>query len=166
MIPKILKNFNLFVNGRGYVGLVEDITLPKLSAKMTELHSGGMDMPLDLELGMDKLECSFSLFEYDVDTIAQFGLNNGAQVPLTLRGALDNEEGVTPVVITLQGAWKELDFGTWKAGDKPSLKVNISVRYYKLEIGGEEMVELDVANMIRKVKGVDQLETTRSAIGI
>jgi P2 family phage contractile tail tube protein len=166
MIPKILKSFNLFIDGRGYVGLVEDITLPKLSAKMTELHTGGMDMPLDMELGMDKLECSFSLCEYDIDAISQFGLNNGAQVPLTLRGALDNEEGVTPIVITLQGAWKELDFGNWKAGDKPSLKVNVTARYYKLEVGGEEMVEIDVPNMVRKIKGVDQLEATRAAIGI
>ncbi len=166
MIPKILKNFNLFVDGRGYVGLIEDITLPKLSTKMTDLQSGGMDLPLDLAMGMDKMECSFSLFEYDVDIISQFGLNNGAQVPLTLRGAMDNEEGVTPIIITLKGAWKELDFGNWKAGDKPSLKVSISLRYYKLEIGGEEMVEIDVANMIRKIKGVDQLETTRAAIGI
>ncbi len=166
MIPKILKNFNLFVDGRGYAGLIDDITLPKLSAKMTELHSGGTDMPFDIEMGLDKLECSFSLFEYDTDIISQFGLNNGAQVPLTLRGAMDNEEGVTPIVITLNGAWKEMDFGNWKAGDKPSLKVNISLRYYKLEIDGEEMVEIDVANMIRKIKGVDQLESTRSAIGL
>ena len=166
MIPKILKNFNLFVDGRGYVGLVEELTLPKLSAKMTELQSGGMDMPLDIEMGMDKLECSFSLFEYDVDIISQFGLSNGAQVPLTLRGALDNEEEVTPVVITLQGAWKELDFGSWKAGDKPSLKVNVSLRFYRLEIGDEKLVEVDVANMVREIKGEDQLAATRKAIGL
>ena len=165
MIPKILKNFNLFVDGRGYAGMVEDLTLPKLAAKMTELFSGGMDVPIDLELGMDKLECSFSLCEYDVDTIVQFGLNDGAQVPLTLRGALDNESGVTPMVITLRGAWKDMDFGNWKVGDKPSLKVSISLRYYKLEIGGAEMVEVDVENMVRRINGVDQLEATRSAIG-
>jgi P2 family phage contractile tail tube protein len=31
MIPKILKNFNLYVDGRGYAGRVEEITLPKLT---------------------------------------------------------------------------------------------------------------------------------------
>ena len=166
MIPKILKNFNLFVDGRGYVGLIEDITLPKLSATMTELQSGGMDVPLDVEMGMDKLECSFNLFEYDVNVIKQFGLGNGAQVPLTLKGAMDDEEKVIPIVITIKGAWKELDFGNWKAGDNPKLGVTVSLRYYKLEIDGKPMVEIDVANMIRKIDGKDQLESTRSAIGI
>ncbi len=112
------------------------------------------------------MECNFTLCEYDVDTIVKFGLSNGAQVPLKLRGALDNEQGVTPMTITLKGAWKELDFGNWKAGDKPSLKVNVSLRYYKLEIDGKELVEVDVENMVRKINGKDQLEKTRKAIGL
>ena len=33
MLPKILKNFNVFVDGRGYAGRVEEITLPKLTIK-------------------------------------------------------------------------------------------------------------------------------------
>ena len=31
IIPKILKNFNLFIDGRGYAGRVEEVTLPKLN---------------------------------------------------------------------------------------------------------------------------------------
>lgn len=41
MIPKILKNFNLFVDGRGYAGKAEEVTPPKLSLKTQEF--GGMD---------------------------------------------------------------------------------------------------------------------------
>ncbi len=166
MIPKVLKNFNLFVDGNGYAGLVEDLTLPKLSLKLEDLYNGGMDAPIDLEMGMDKLECDFSLSEYNADIIKQFGLRNGAQVSLTLRGGLDNETGVTPVVVNLTGAWKDLDLGSWKAGDKSSLKVSVSLRYYKLTIGGEELVEVDVQNMIRIIDGQDQLADMRAAIGL
>lgn len=166
MIPKVLKSFNLFVDGRGYAGVVSELTLPKLSIKMEEHIAGGMDMPVSLDMGMEKLECDFTLSEYDPEIVKSFGLSDGAQVPLVLRGGLDGEEGVTPVVVTVTGAWSEIDFGGWKAGDKPDLKVQVSVRYYKLEIDGNELVEIDVLNMIRKIDGNDQLETLRGAIGI
>jgi hypothetical protein len=166
MIPKVLKGFNLFVDGQGYAGLVEDITLPKLSLKREDLYNGGMDAPIDLEMGMDKLECDFTLSEYSEAVIKQFGLSNGAQVPLTLKGGLDGETGVTPVVVTLRGAWKDLDMGNWKAGDKPTLKASVSLRYYKLTIGGTDLVEVDVENMVRVIDGVDQLAPMRDAIGL
>ena len=166
MIPKILKNFNLFVDGRGFAGLVEELTLPKLSVKMNELYTGGMDAPIDLEMGMEKLTCDFTLCEYDVNVITMFGLRNGAQVTLTLRGGIDNETGVTPVVVNLVGAWKEVDMGNWKAGEKAPLKVNLTLRYYKLSINNQDLVEVDVNNMVRVVNGVDQLADMRAAIGL
>ena len=165
-LPKVLKNFNLFVDGRGYAGLVEELTLPKLDLKMDELYNGGMDAPIDLEMGMSKLECDFTLSEYNSDVIRQFGLRNGAQAPLTLRGGLDDETGVTPVIVNVRGAWKDLDLGSWKAGEKAPLKVMVTLRYYKLTIGGEELVEVDVPNMVRIINGEDQLAAMRDAIGL
>ena len=38
MIPKILKNFNLFIDGRGYVGKCDEVNPPKLSIKATILE--------------------------------------------------------------------------------------------------------------------------------
>ena len=46
------------------------------------------------------------------------------------------------------------------------LKAMVDARYYKLEIGGRELVEIDVENMIRRVDGVDQLEAQRNALGL
>ncbi len=166
-IPKVLKNFNLFVAGQGYAGLVEELTLPKLSVKMDEYRNGGMDVPIDLEMGMDKLECDFSLSHYDTDVIAMFGLRDGAQVSLDFRGGLDNEgDTVTPVQVIVSGAWKELDLGAWKAGEKAPLKVSVSARYYQLIIDGAELVTVDVLNMVRKINGTDQLSDMRTALGM
>ncbi|GLS27370.1 phage major tail tube protein [Marinibactrum halimedae] len=166
IIPKVLKNFNLFVDGNGFAGLVEQVTLPKLSLKMSDIYNGGMDAPIDLEMGMDKLECSFSLSEYNADIIKQFGLRNGAQVSLTMRGGLDAENGVVPVIVKLTGAWKDLDMGSWKPGEKAPLNANVTLRYYKLTIGTEDLVEVDVVNMVRVIDGVDQLAEMRTAIGL
>ncbi len=56
MLPKILRNFNVFVDGRGYAGKIEEITLPKLTIKTEEYRAGGMDIPISIDMGMEKLE--------------------------------------------------------------------------------------------------------------
>ena len=47
MLPKILKNFNVFVDGLGYAGRVEEITLPKLTIKTEEYQGAGMSAPVE-----------------------------------------------------------------------------------------------------------------------
>ena len=55
-MAKILKNFNLFVDGRGYAGKAEEVTPPKLTIKTEEFRGGGMDVPAAVDMGMEKLE--------------------------------------------------------------------------------------------------------------
>ena len=45
MIPQILTNLNLYVDGRGFAGRVTEIQLPKLKRKTEEHRAGGMDGP-------------------------------------------------------------------------------------------------------------------------
>ncbi len=168
MIPKILKNFNLTVNGLAYVGRVEELVLPKLSIKMEDYHMGGLDTPLQIDMGMEKLECDMTLSEYDTEVIKLFvpHRDSATAVPLTLRGAFDNENGVTPVVIALLGAWKSLDFGSWKAGEKAPLKISVALVYYRLDIGGDTLVEIDINNMERHINGVEQVGAMHDAVGL
>ena len=42
----------------------------------------------------------------------------------------------------------------------------VALRYYKLEIGGETIHEIDAENMKRVINGVDQLEKRRAALGL
>ena len=86
-------------------------------------------------------------------------------MPLILRGAFDDENSVTPVLISLQGAWKSLDFGSWKAGEKAPLKISVAVVYYWLDIGGDTLVEIDVNNRERSINGVEQVAAMYDAIG-
>lgn len=163
----ILKNMNLFVDGHGYAGNVEEITLPKLTMKMEEFRNGGMDAPIEVEMGMEKLELSFSLTKFDADVLKLFGLAPGSSKPINIRGSLLSEDGTEkPVIINAQGMIKESDFGSWKPGDKATLKGSVAVKYYKLTIDGNVVHEIDVINMIRKINGVDQLAQTRKNLGM
>jgi len=164
-LPSVLKNFNLFVDGKGYAGKVDEVELPKLTIKTEEYRAGGMDAPVEIDMGMEKLECSFTLSEYDPALFAMWGLVPGSWVNVTLRGAMENAGVVTPVVVSLTGRWKEIDMGTWKAGEIAKLKITVTGRFYELLIGGTAAVHIDLENMIRIVDGVDQLLALRTAIG-
>ncbi len=166
MIPKTLKNFSLFVDGRGYAGRCDEVTPPKLTLKLEEHRAGGMDAPVELDMGMDKLSLDFTLSEYDADIIKMFGLTTGAVKPLTLRGALEDDNGVVPVVIAVRGQLKEIDLGSWKPGQKTAKKISVALRYFKYTQDGADLVEIDIENMIRKIGGVDQLAAQRTALGL
>ena len=76
-LPRVLKNLNLFVDGRGYAGRVDEITLPKLTVKTEEHRAGGMDAPVRLDMGMEALEATLMLAELDEAVFATFGLLSG-----------------------------------------------------------------------------------------
>jgi hypothetical protein len=166
MIPKILKNFNAFVDGNSYAGRVDEVVLPKLTVKTEEHRGGGMDAPVEIDMGMEKLECELTFAEYDVELFRLFGLVDGNSVAITLRGAMQSDGDAEKIVVNLQGSFRELDSGTWKAGDKATLKCMMAVRTYKLTIDGDEVINIDVENMTRIINGVDEMASIRNAIGI
>ena len=166
MIPKILKNFNLFIDGRGYAGKVEEVNLPKLGIKTEEFRAGGLDAPVFVDMGMEKIETSFTLLEYDKDVLKQFGLVSGNAVQITLRGAIQDDTTVSAVIVKLRGMYTEMDMGKLAAGDKATLQCTLACRYYSLEIAGEQLIEIDVDNMTRVIGGVDKLVDIRKALGI
>jgi len=167
MLDDILKNTALFVDGRGFAGNVEELTLPKLTLKTEEFRNGGMDAPIEVEMGMKKLESEFTLTRFDKNVLKLFGLAPGQLTPLTIRGAVISDDGTqTAVVVNLQGIVREMDPGNWKPGEKATLKIMLALRYYRLTNGGDVVHEIDVPNMVRTIGGVDQLSAVRSALGI
>lgn len=168
MITNIIRNINLFVDGRGYAGQIEEITLPKLTPTLQEYKAGGMSAPIDIPMGShEKMEADFTLKSFDPEILKLFKVNFGSDVPFTARGAVQTDTGETiAVVVSMQGIVKEFDMGTWKAADEVKLKVSMSLRYYKLEYNGEVLIESDPVNMRLIINGEDQLAQTRAALGM
>lgn len=166
-VPRVLKNFSLFVDGRGLAGTVSTLTLPTLTTKMEEFRGGGMDAPVEIDMGMEALETSFELFDYDENVLSLYGLADGAATQVTARGALrrDGEEAVA-MIVNMTGVIKEMDPGDWQSGEQTTMTCTMALRYLKVTIGGREVIEVDKVNMIRRVNGVDQLATIRTAIGV
>ena len=47
------------------------------------------------------MECQFTLVDFDAELMKLFGLVDGNAVQVTLRGALCDDNSVTPMVISL-----------------------------------------------------------------
>lgn len=166
-LPKTLRNFSLYVDGRGYAGRVSELTPPTLSVQTEEYRGGGMDVPAQIDMGMEALEFEFVLAEYDPEVLKLFGLVNQNALQCTIRGALmANGEAATPIVYNLTGHIKEHDPGSMVAGEITEATFVVGLRYYKLSIGGDVIHEIDVENMTRIINGTDQLASIRTAIGI
>jgi P2 family phage contractile tail tube protein len=166
--PRVLKNMNLFVDGRGYAGRVNECTLPVLTLKTEEHRAGGMDMPVDLDMGMERLETTMVLSDFDPDIFRSFGLLDKAGLPVTIRGATQRqgEATVHPVVANMTGGWKQIDAGTWTPGEANTLTLTCTLSFFRLSIDDEELIEIDAVNMVRRINGTDQLAEQRSAIGL
>ena len=166
-IDEILKNINMFIDGNGLAGQVESFTLPKLTLKTEDFRPGGRDVAVKVDMGMEPLESKFTLIGFHAAVLKLWGLSAGRDIPLTLRGALENEDGtIVPAVCNLRGKLIEVDPGDWKPGEAAKLNVTLNAHYYKLSVDGEDVHEVDVRNMVRTINGVDVLAAQRAALGL
>lgn len=165
MLPPILKAFGAFVDGRGYFDECEEVMLPKLKLKTDGYQGGGMDAPIDQDMGMEKLELGLTFGGYDADLAGLFGLHT-ANTQITLRGAYKRQgQAAQSIVIRARGGVNEQDLGSWKVGEKAPFKLNLSLNYYSQEVDGRERIFIDILNGIRRIDGVDQIADIRAAIG-
>ncbi|QPC44639.1 phage major tail tube protein [Kaustia mangrovi] len=167
MLDYVLRNCTLFVDGIGLHGAVTTITLPKLTEKVEEHRGGGMDGPIDMALGLEKLEAGLEIADYDPRVLGLWGLAPGVVKPFTARGHLVGEDGEDrSAEINMRGRLREADPGDWKPGERALLKGMIGLRYYKLTIGDELIHEIDLLAGIRTVNGTDQNVAMRRALGL
>lgn len=168
-LPQKLKYFNVYVDGNSYIGEAESITLPKLTQKLESYRGAGMPGSVKVNLGLDDdaldLELTMGGLVESLTALLGGTIN---QVNLRFAGAFqkDDSEDYLKVEVSVTGRFKEMDMGEFKQGDSSTSKHSMSNTYYKLSIDGEDVIEIDIINMIYKVKGTDLLEQARQAIGL
>ncbi|MRR50802.1 MAG: phage major tail tube protein [Rhodocyclaceae bacterium] len=167
-LPSVLKNFNLFNDGESYMGIAEEVKLPKLKRKMDDFRGGGMNGPVKVDLGQEGLEIEFTLPGIMRQVFEQYANPKVDGVPLRFAGAYQRDDTcvVQAVEVSVRGRHEEIDPGDAKGGDKGKLTVKSTLTYYKLTIDGQEVIEIDLLNLIEKVKGKDMLADQRKAIGL
>lgn len=167
-LPSVLKNFNLFNNGNSYMGVAEEVKLPKLKRKMDDYRGGGMNGPVKIDLGQEGLEIEFDCGGFMSQVFEQYGTCKIDSVMLRFAGAYQRDDtcAVQAVEVIVRGRHEELDPGNAKGGDKGKLTVKSALSYYKLSVDGKVLIEIDLLNMVEIVNGKDILIDQRKAIGL
>lgn len=167
-LPSKLKNLNLFNDGNNYLGQVPDVTLPKLTRKMEEIRHGGMDSPVEVDMGGELIVLEWTAGGLLESALSQFGATSATAAGLRFAGAYqrDDDGGVDAVEVIVRGRHKEIDLGTAKPGDTTAHKYTTTCAYYRLDINGNTVIEIDPLNFIFTVDGVDRLAEQRRALGV
>ena len=165
-LQRKLMNMNLFREGAGMLGVVSEVTLPKLTTKTESGRYGGMLGEVEFNMGVDKLELSYKVGGFMQETIASFGAAKLGAEMLRWAGAYqDHDSGdVYAVEVVTRGNLNEIDFGTSKVGEGGEQSHKLSLTYYKLTVDGQDIVEIDMKSGLLVVNGVDQTAAIRNAI--
>ena len=152
-MPRKLKYLNTFLDGVSYLGVIESVTLPKLTRKLENYRGGGMEI---------------SLGGFPDDAIWSLYGAVGTGTLLRYAGSYQRDDTGETVAVEVETRFKvkEVDNGESKQGEDTSSKLSLVCTYYKLTMDGKELVEIDVLNMIEKVNGVDRLDQHRRNIGL
>ena len=162
-IGKNLKDFTAKVNDIGYRGALDRFMPPKIVPLLEEHRASGMDTPIDLDMGIEKLTTEMRFRGFYASLLDSVGLKDLDSVQVEVKGALEDaiDGTVEGVVITMTGKVTNYDPGDWLAGTENStVTLTLTLTYLKIAMGGTDKIEIDVLNGKRIVNGVDQ----RSAI--
>lgn len=166
-LPRKLKAFNTYVNGENEHGQVKEAKLPTIKRKLEDYQPGGFDAPVPVDLGGEVLEVEHTYGGWMTDLLAQMGgsLNS---VQIRFQGALQREDSdeYDELRVTMRGRHEEVDLGNAKQGEDTEHKFKTKLTYYKVEINGRTIIEIDIMACKWIVNGVDQFAKRRRALGL
>lgn len=170
MNVKKIFDASVYVNDKSKHGQASEVTCPDVSFVMNEYNALGMIGQVKLFNGIEAMEMSVKWQHIDND--AQIALANPLKaVDITIfssRAGYDNSGHTEEkkIAMYVRGFSTKHQGGSYKPREDSEFESTIAVFYYKLEVDGEEILEIDVMNNIFTVNGVDMLEERKSNLGI
>lgn len=164
LLPSVLTNVNVKFNGIDFSARAEEVILPKISHKTEEWHGVGMAGPVEISVGLEKLEAQFKFMEQSSEAYLSAALNATGFVNAIVLGNLRRQGGPSePIVSVLRGFIKTIEAGNWKGGDPKAATqtVTMSVYSWTLNRNGIPLVTIDMENGIYLLGPFDQHEAVR-----
>lgn len=171
MAIEISKVFNarVYIDGTDFIAKAEEVDLPKIKFKFADTKALGLYADGELPTGLDKLEARIKFNSVYPEFIALAADPFTART-IIIRAPMQDwqQQGVVKtrsLKAELRGFFKEWDSGKFKKAESAEAEATISCIYYKLEVDGQEIVEVDTINNIYKVEGKDILQEYKVSIG-
>jgi hypothetical protein len=167
-MPRTLKDMMLFNEGLAYMGDAKTVSLPTLSRKLEGYRGAGMSGELQMDMGMEAMEMSFTCGGPMRDVLRQFGVSTLDGAYLRFAGNYQSDDTATldHVEVIVRGRHSEIEMGDQETGEPSEFKVTTAIAYYKLVWNGRVEMEIDPLNMVEIVNGVDLLAERRAALGV
>ena len=167
-MPRTLKDMMLFNEGLEYRGDAKSVSLPTLSRKTEGYRGAGMSGEVQMDMGMEAMELSFTCGGPMRDVLRQWGEPTVDGVYLRFVGnyQADDTAAIGNIEVVVRGRFTEIEMGDQEVGEASEFKATMAVAYYKLEWNGRTEIEIDPLNMIEVVNGQDRLAARRAALGI
>lgn len=168
MLPRILKNFNVFVDTHNWVGVAESVTIPKITKKTDDYRGAGMIGDVALGMGYEKLEGEVKYAGFDVRQYRQLGVCGTSDLPIRFVGVYERQDNCSTqsVEIYMRGQATELDPGESKNGERTEVTTTYNFTYFRLEVDGVVQVELDFVRGIERFGDSDVAEQIRELLGL
>ena len=162
-------NGRVYIDGNDCIAKIEEVDLPKVKFKFEDAKAMGLYSDVEFPTGLDKMESKLKVNSIYGSLVAIFADGFKAHTVIVRASQKKlTQEGVSsevPLKAELRGFFKESDTGNIKGRAGAEGEATMSVIYYKLEIDGEEILEIDVFNNIYKVLREDKLSDFKSNIG-
>jgi P2 family phage contractile tail tube protein len=165
MQSDIIKLLNISLEDNTYIGK-GFMKEPDIGLK-TEADDNSY-IGLEQVVGLNPMTSELTLSEFSPETLKLFGICGGNRKRLIGRGSFDTGNcEPTSYKITLEGLLTDLPGATLKPGkfDRGAFKFG-SINYYRLEIGGKTIIEIDRTNHKVVVDGFDQMAAHRRNAGL
>lgn len=153
MINSII-NGNAYLNGNKLAGKLDELELPAIKLKMQENTPLGIFGSIETPSGLEKMEAKFKWNSIYPAEWKQESPMKTTRLIVKSNMMVADASGISKnsqVTATIGGIFKELPTGTIKSGEKSDGAEHLmAVYYYKLEVDGEAVYEIDVVNNIFK----------------
>lgn len=165
-IPQVIQECNVFINGKGYLGVTKSLKLPTLEFETLETKG---TLGAEYTTGVLKAtEIEFKIQVMDKNLFLAAGLNSFInRVPFLFKASLF-QSGSTkrvPVSLAITGDIKSLELPDMESSKEMEIGVKMSAHFIDLNIDGIPMILKDAENMICVIGGVDYMAQVRSNLG-
>lgn len=166
MSKYIRKAQGLYIDGKEKIGSMTEYTPPVLEEITDDFRAGGMPVAVPVSLGLNPLSASISVTE-DPEILTLFGVKRNHHLAVFVRALIEDDEtgDKKEVVEELRGKFTKVDRGTLNTGNINGTTMEMKLSYYKYEIDGKTITEIDPKNMVWIQDGEDMWADERAALG-
>lgn len=145
---------------------IRSFTPPALAVTVGNFKTTWYDMAIPVDTGLEPMQSEFKA-GCDVDILAMFGMIQGGKSRVQVRRVYtDSDQTVHTWIDEMEGVISNITADEHGTDSKEGVGVTVTMNlsYYKLTVDDSVRIEIDPANMIRSVNGVNQLAALKDAL--